>query len=112
MITCNCGREFESRRSLNSHARFCDEYVKITPECLNYKISDNLYKCKCGKEFDNNFSLAAHTSHCTIHNKDIVKRPHEISGKMNGWEKLTDKERRAIHQKAGLTLKKKYASGN
>lgn len=28
MEICNCGRSFESKRSLSSHARFCKDYVK------------------------------------------------------------------------------------
>ena len=27
LYICDCGKEFKTRTSLNSHARFCDKYI-------------------------------------------------------------------------------------
>ena len=75
MYKCECGREFETKASRNSHYRFCKVHKPIRKYDENgkyiskskYKITDNLYKCECGKEFNNHQSLNAHFSHCDFH---------------------------------------------
>ncbi len=55
LYKCECGREFISAASLNSHFRFCKIHIPIDKTISNsiYKISENLYKCECGREFNN-----------------------------------------------------------
>ena len=69
MFKCECGREFEKKSSLNSHARFCSLYKKKPKKISKYKINDNLWRCECGKEFDNYQSLNAHLSYCDYHHE-------------------------------------------
>jgi hypothetical protein len=69
MYTCNCGKQFEKQSSLNSHARFCNLYVKKEKPSSKYKLHENLYECECGKHFDNYQSLNGHFSYCLIHRK-------------------------------------------
>lgn len=112
MYICNCGREFEKQRSLNSHARFCEKYVKKIKPASNYKISDGLYKCECDKIFNNSQSINAHFSHCLIHRKGIPEnRSHVVEGRMCGWDKFSKKEIKEIHSKSNETLKQNFKSG-
>ena len=73
-----------------------------------------IYKCECGKEFYKANSLNAHYSHCNTHKIAINSElsPNRIKGankgKMNGWEKFTDKEKQEIYKKSSETLKNKY----
>lgn len=77
MFKCECGREFPTSNSRNSHYRFCkihtpqkkyDENGKYISKS-KYKIDENLYRCECGKEFEKFQSLNAHFSHCDHHHK-------------------------------------------
>ena len=111
MYKCECGREFEKRSSLNSHARFCKLYKKVPKKVSKYKVEENLYKCECGKEFDNYQSLNAHLSHCDIHCICLHKnRNDKHKGTMN-WEGKTNEEIKEIHKKSNETHKIKYVSG-
>jgi len=111
MYRCECGREFEKRSSLNSHARFCKLYKKVSKKISKYKVRDNLYKCECGKEFDNFQSLNGHLSHCDIHCNCLHKhRNDKHKGTMN-WEGKTNEEIKEIYKKSNETRKIKYASG-
>lgn len=118
LYKCECGREFKSSTSLNSHFRFCKIHIPIDKTISNsiYKISENLYKCECGKEFNNYQSLNAHLSHCKIHcnlfGREVKLRPHEINHTMCGWEKFSDEEKHIIYDKVKQTLKSKYKSGD
>lgn len=114
MYMCECGREFETRKSLNSHARFCKLYKKVPKKVSKYKIEDDLYRCECGKEFNNFQSLNAHLSHCDYHHDYIgtTKRLHtsELNHSMC-WEGKTEEEIKEIKLKAGRTLSQKYKNG-
>lgn len=118
LYKCECGREFKSSTSLNSHFRFCKIHIPIDKTISNsiYKISENLYKCECGKEFNNYQSLNAHLSHCKIHcnlfGREVKLRPHEINHTMCGWEKFSNEEKHIIYDKVKQTLKSKYKSGD
>lgn len=109
---CNCGKVFSSRRSLNSHARFCKQYVKID-KSSKYKVNDNKYVCECGKEFEKFQSLNAHFSHCDIHHNmnNTQRKGHtsEISHSMC-WNK-TNEEINEIHKRAGKTYSDKIKAG-
>ena len=94
MYKCNCGKEFEKRRSLNSHARFCSLYEKDEKKHLEE------YKCECGKKFEKSQSLNVHYSHCLIHRNG---KPEVSRG---GW-KLSDEDRK----KAAKTLSENVKSG-
>lgn len=111
---CNCGKKFKTKGSLNSHARFCELYEAKTKNS-QYKISENLYKCECGKEFNSPSSFGAHCSHCKIyHNVTGIEnklRPHEIEGKMAGWNKFSENEINEFHIKSGQTFKDKINNG-
>lgn len=99
MCKCNCGREFKTTRSLNSHARFCKLYKKSKKESM-YKIS-GMYICECGKEFEKHQSLNSHFRTCLIHRKGIPAK-----GKNVGWN-LSPEQHRAI----GKTLSENIANG-
>ena len=77
MEKCNCGREFEKMSSLQSHARFCKEYVKITQE------KKTSYVCECGKAFDKGQSLNGHYSRCVIHRNGILPTKKNTGWKIN-----------------------------
>ena len=115
MVKCNCGREFEKETSLNSHARFCDKYIKKKKTKSKYKINDNLYKCECEKEFDNYQSLNGHFSHCLEHkektNSKLKKTYNTPKGKMQGWDKFTDEDKKRIAKKSGQTSSRKIKNG-
>lgn len=112
MHKCNCGREFEKKGSLTSHARFCKEYVKEVKPQSKYKITEGLYKCECDKTFSNSQSLNAHFSHCLIHREGSPEtRSHVIEGRMAGWDKFSEEEIEDIRLKSGETVREKYASG-
>lgn len=114
MFKCECGREFETQRSLNSHARFCSLYKKKKKKVSKYKINENLWRCECGKEFNNYQSLNAHLSHCIFHHEclgTIQKlRPSEINHSRN-WENKTPDEILIIHKKAAQTRKENIKLG-
>lgn len=108
MYTCNCGRQFEKQRSLNSHARFCKSYVKKEKKISKYKLQQNLYKCECEKEFNNYQSLNAHFSHCLVHRKGKPETREWLkAGIMSGWNKFSNEELKQIHSKSGKTLSKR-----
>ena len=111
---CECGRKFKSRKSLNSHARFCDKYVK-KPKKHSIHKHDNIYKCECGREFDNHQALNGHFAHCDIHCKAYGKKKSDYhtghKGCMVGWDKFTNDEKDKIHKKAGKTLSKNIKTG-
>ena len=116
---CACGREFKSRSSLNSHARFCDKYIKKPKKVSKYKVSDDLYRCECGREFNNSQSLNAHLSYCKLHHSangsTRKKKPHEKDesghGRMAGWDSFTEEERCEIALKHGKTYSENQKSG-
>lgn len=111
MFKCNCGKEYKKQRSLNSHARFCDQYIKKDTQS-KYKISENLYRCECDKEFDNYQSLNGHLSHCNIHNpnknKDI--RNNAFNNK-RGWSKGLTKETSESVKNQGLQYSENIKNG-
>jgi hypothetical protein len=113
MYTCNCGRQFETQRSLNSHARFCEKYEKISKKTSQYKIDEKIYRCECGKEYDNHQSLNAHFSHCLIHRNGVptIRKYQHQKGIMHGWEKFSKEEIEEIHSKAGKSYSKNIKSG-
>lgn len=90
MNICNCGREFKSQRSLNSHSRFCEFYIKKEKKTSKYKKEENLYVCECNKEFNNPQSLNAHFCYCLIH-RDNKPQIDKFKGKHN-WNKGLTKE--------------------
>lgn len=109
---CNCGRQFNSRRSLNSYARFCSLYVKV--DKTSKYLNNGVYTCECGKCFDYSQSFNAHLSHCDIHHEKVgterKKRPNEIYKTMC-WENKTDNDIKQIHTKAGRTYSKRVRDG-
>lgn len=108
---CECGREFNSQASLNSHARFCSLYIKKTHLQSIYKISNNLYRCECGKEFNNYQSLNGHFGHCDIHCKSLNKKRNDgHKGTMN-WGNKTPEEIKNIYLKRQQTIKLKQTLG-
>lgn len=111
MFKCNCGKEYEKRTSLNTHARFCDKYIKVEKRKSIYKINDNLYKCECDREFDNHQSLNVHFSHCLIHRNGKPSSRKYTHTTMLGWDKFTDDEIAEIHKKSGITLAEKIKNG-
>lgn len=111
---CKCGKSFDKKTSLRSHARFCKEYEKIV-SVSKYKNLDS-YQCECEKEFKNSQSLNSHFSHCSVHRENKGKLSsrnyfHSKEGKMNGWDKFTEEERNRFFKKAGNTIKEKINSG-
>jgi len=114
MFKCNCGKEFPSQRSLNSHARFCSLYKKKSKKVSKYKINDNTWQCECGKKFNCCQSLNGHFSHCNYHHECLGTerklRPSELNHSMN-WENKSKEEINDIHERAGKTLKNKYLTG-
>jgi hypothetical protein len=111
MYNCNCGKIFEKRRSLNSHARFCKKYIKIDKKSKYLK--NEFYVCECDKSFDNHQSLNAHFSYCLIHrnNKPISRNNSSWKEKCLGWNKGLTKETDARIAKYGLTHSNKMKTG-
>lgn len=91
MYKCKCGKEFEKKGSLTSHARFCSSYEKETQPMVEYK-------CECGREFKKAQSLNAHYSHCLIHRGGTP----EI--KRGGW-KISDEVRKKQRQTLSDNIK-------
>lgn len=122
MYKCECGREFETKTSRNSHYRFCKVHIPIKKYDENgkyiskskYKITDNLYRCECGKEFDNHQSLNAHFSHCDYHHqcRGTKRKGHtsELTKSMC-WNNKTDEEIKEIYKKSGKTHSVKIKTG-
>lgn len=110
---CNCGRCFNSVRSLSSHGRFCDKYIKKLKKVSKY-LQNGKYVCECGKTFDYYQSFNAHLSHCDIHHQCVGtirhKRPNELNHTMC-WENKTQTDINEIHKKAGRTLSKNIKDG-
>jgi hypothetical protein len=98
MYHCKCGKSYEKKSSLTSHARFCSLYEKEKIESI-YSI-ENGYKCECGKFFEKHQSLNSHFSRCLIHRngKELLKR--------GGWN-LSEESRK----KQGKTLSENILSG-
>jgi hypothetical protein len=88
LFTCECGKSYEKKGSLNSHARFCELYKK-TKQPTKYK-TDNGYECECGKIFEKHQSLNSHFSHCLIHRNG--KAPNRKTEGWAGWSKGKTKE--------------------
>lgn len=113
IFKCNCGKIFNSQRSLNSHARFCDLYIKKKKQS-KYKNDNGVYVCECGKEYINYQSFNAHLSHCDVHHDAIgtirIKHPSEIKGSMN-WENKQDNELKEIALKVAKTKSQKFKTG-
>lgn len=82
MYHCECGKGFEKQRSLSTHARFCDKYVKKTKK-TEY-LQNGSYECECGRRFEKHQSLNSHFSRCTIHRNGVhpAKRRHG-----GGWNR-------------------------
>lgn len=122
MYKCECGREFETKASRNSHYRFCkvhkptktyDENGKYISNS-KYKIADNLYKCECGKEFTKYQSLNAHFSHCDFHHEccGTIRKGHKSElTKSMCWDNKTTEEINAIHERSRLTYVNKLRLG-
>ena len=117
MFICECGKEFETERSMWSHQAHCDVHKslpKTNKHTSKYKIADNKYKCECGREFDNFQSLNAHFSHCDFHHKcnGTVRKGHatEITKSMH-WENKTENELQQIRAKAGKTHSMRIKNG-
>ena len=115
---CNCGRKFKTIKSLNSHARFCVQYVKKKLPTIYYNSNTSTYNCECGYIATNSQSLNAHFSHCKIHREinekdnssDYWNKRNHI-GEMSGWNKFTDDEKKEIHNKSINTIKEKHKNG-
>lgn len=88
---CNCNKSFKTRRSLNSHARFCKEYKKVKKKKSKYKKGDK-YFCECGKEFINHQALNGHFNHCIIHNPENENNKVNYLKGNEGWSKGLTKE--------------------
>lgn len=114
MFKCECGREFEKRTSLNSHARFCSLYKHKPKQVSKYKIGENTYQCECGRQFNNYQGLNGHLSHCDYHHNCLGTqrklRPSELNHSMN-WENKSEDEIKEIYKKAGITRTQKLLSG-
>ena len=114
MFKCECGREFKSRLSLNSHARFCSLYKKKPKKISKYKINENTWKCECGREFNNYQALNGHLSHCEYHHKcigtEMQPRPSELNHSRN-WENKSEKEIKEIYNKISKTIQEKIKTG-
>ena len=115
---CNCGRKFKTLKSLNSHARFCDQYIKKKLPTIYYNSETSTYKCECGYITTNSQSLNAHFSHCKIHREinekdnsnDYWNKRNHI-GEMSGWNKFTDEQKKEICKKGSITIKEKHERG-
>ncbi len=93
MYECICGKCFEKKSSLSSHARFCALYVKEERKS-KYIEEDGSYKCECGIFFKKSQSLNSHFSRCLIHRKG---KPGIYRGNGGCWNKgLKKKDHPAI----------------
>lgn len=112
LYRCDCGKEFNSSRSLTSHARFCKQYIKVDKKTI-YKCN-KIYTCECGRTFDYYQSFNAHLSHCDIHHKynnTIRKlRPSELYHTMS-WDNKSELEIKMIRQRSGKTFSEKQKNG-
>lgn len=113
MYICDCGKSYNSRKSLSGHATHCTEYIKSDKKS-KYKMDDK-YQCECGYITDNSQSICAHFSHCDFHHKvnGSTKKVREFikNKKMAGWDTKSTEELSKIHKKAGNTTHIKYATG-
>jgi NUMOD3 motif len=108
---CNCGREFEKQKSLNSHARFCQLYLKKIKTSI-YKIDEHLYRCECRREFDNHQSLNSHFSFCLIHREGKpISHRNICKGIMNGWDNFSKEDINDIRKKSAKTYSIRLNSG-
>lgn len=112
MFSCKCGREFEKKSSLKSHARFCSDYEKET-KSSKYKQDDGSYKCECGKTYEKAQSLNAHLSHCLVHRdgEPPVNRWKESCAWSKGLTKETDERIKKNAENLSKILKDKYKRG-
>jgi len=93
---CQCGRKFERKLSLTSHARFCKLYGK--ENFMSKHLTPNGYECECGRIFDNSQSLNGHFRFCRIHRNGIDPI---ISENVGGWNRgLTKKDHEGINKMA------------
>lgn len=87
MIECQCGRTFEKKSSLKSHARFCTSYVKKIKRSKYF--TQNGYVCECKRIFENPQSLNGHFRSCKVHRNGIEPIKNKNCG---GWNKGLTKE--------------------
>ena len=115
---CNCGRKFKTLKSLNSHARFCDQYIKKDKHSKYFNQDTSTYICECGYETEKAQSLNCHFTHCLEHrqmnNKDCSdeywnKRNHV--GKMQGWDNFSEEKLQEIRYKSGKTYSENQKNG-
>ncbi len=87
MHHCKCGKSFERKSSLTTHARFCNVYEKSIKQS-SYLKDSGLYECECGKSYENPQSLNSHFRWCIIHRdgKPVVR------SRGGGWNKGKKKE--------------------
>ena len=105
MVKCNCGREFLTVKSLNPHARFCKDFVKMEKPVSKYKVG-GIYKCECEKTFEKSQSLNVHFSHCLVHRNGVpVNREHVKNKIMAGWDKFTEEDKQSFYKKGKETFK-------
>lgn len=110
MYKCNCGKDFEKIGSLNSHARFCKEYVKKEKKTV-YKNEEGVYTCECGKTFEKSQSLNSHFSRCKTHRNGTPPITQRNGG---GWNVgLTKENNLSVAKMANsLSVLKKGKPGN
>jgi hypothetical protein len=76
MKCAGCKREFEKTSSLNSHKRFCKEWIKVRHSYIVLHSSQEEVKntpasCPlCNLQFKNVYSMSAHKTHCANPNFD------------------------------------------
>lgn len=115
MFDCNCGRIFEKKSSLNSHARFCNFYEKKEKKS-KYICDDLSYLCECGKKFKKHNQLNGHFNYCLIHRNGILPARKESGkwppkGAMSGWNKFSEDEIKDFYIKSRTSLSEKMKSG-
>ena len=115
---CNCGKRYKTLTSLNSHARFCDQYIKKDKRSKYFNYDTSTYICECGYETSNSQSLNCHFTHCEQHRqingKDCSdeywnKRNHV--GKMQGWNNFSESKIQEIRDKSGKTYSENQKLG-
>lgn len=115
---CNCGRKFKTLKSLNSHTRFCDQYIKKDKRSKYFNQDTSTYICECGYETENYQSLNCHFTHCLEHrqmnNKDCSdeywnKRNH--IGKMQGWDNFSEEKLQEIRERTRRTYSENQKNG-
>lgn len=113
---CDCGKIFDKKSSLNSHAAKCDKYIKEKNTYSKYKNSEGIYICECGKQYTNYQSFNGHLGHCRIHRSVLGKDCseeffHKRDMKIWGSNLLPEEKRKECYKKASETIKNKIKSG-